>query len=358
MPDIRLWWESLRFVDPAYFILFDAVAGLFAAVALIIIHKFVRRPKKSKSSRYKLLGIDFKWVGAAFICLVSVFALARPQVSGGYTVNYGGNVRVAVAFDKSASMKSGDLKPSRHAVAVRTVTDLVDSGIFIPGDKITLFTFAGHSNWRMPFSEDLEDFKVKLAEIEHPEVYQEESQLYTDLAKVLEHIPECVDKQDNFFKKGGRVLNASWPPDNTIVLLISDGDDWENTKLDPAVRELKKRKIKVFSVGIGTRTPTEVTFRAYNPDFPEDVTKIEQVKIKTALNTKRLKEIADKTGGEMYIVDSASSSVGNSLQYAVNSNRSHIPHLTYSDKRRDIWWDILTIGGIIIGSLMIVKARG
>lgn len=357
MENIKGWFESLYFSEPDYLLLFNLLYVLFGALAVIIILKFIYRPTKSKFSRYLLFGKDTVWVAVLAICALSIMALAGPQISKGVKLTPGGNIDVGFLVDYSFSTRTDDIGgKSRLEVTKTVIAKFVDSGELKAGDRITLFVFGTHSFWRMSLSEDFNLFRSKLAEISHPQVYWDDAQLRTNLAVLLELIPEDMDKQDNYFKKNAAVFGVSWFQNNRIMFLFSDGDDRIGADLDPGIKELNKRKIKVYPVGTGTREGKEITIEAYDPnDFNKTIKKTE----KTSLKLQRLNEIASRTGGKTYVIDSVASISGaqSFLKNAVNSNRTLTPRLVASGESQDIWWEILAVPAIVLLLAIIKKVE-
>lgn len=356
MDNIRGWFESLYFSEPAYFYLFYLFYVLVGVLAAVVILKLIYRPTKSKFSKYKLFGKDTVWIAALMICVLSVAALAGPKVSKGVKLTPGGNIDVGFLVDYSFSTRTDDISgQSRLDVMKAVIAKFVDGGVFKAGDRVTLFIFGTHSFWRMPLSEDFNIFQSQLAEITHPQVYEEDSQLNTNVANVLEHIPKSMDKQDNFFKKNAALLGTSWFKNNRIMFLFSDGDDKGNADISRSVMELNKRKIKIYSVGVGTKEGKTITIKGYDPN---DLNKTIKTTVKTGLKMQRLNEIAAKTGGEAYIIDSTTSinDVQGFLKNAINSNRTLTPRLVASGESQDIWWEILAIPAITLLLAIIKKA--
>lgn len=353
MKAILSYFDGLYFSEPVFFVFLNLLWLLGIIILLVLVLKVIYRPKKSKNSQYKILGRDGIWVLALIICALSIIALTGPKANKGVKLISGGNIDVGFIVDNSFSTKTDDIGgKSRLDIAKNIIADFVDSGALKTGDRITLFVFGTNSVWRMPFSEDFNIFRSQLDELSHPQVYDEDSQLNTNLANAIEHVPKAVDKQDNFFKKKSGSLGTSWIKNNIIMFLFSDGDDNEDATLSRGIRELNKRNIKIYSVGIGTKEGKKITIEAYDPNDSNKTTKIT---IKTGLKTQRLSEIALKTGGELYLVDSRAGITGaqSFLKNAVNKNRTLTPRLVASNESRDIWWEILALPSVILMLLLI-----
>jgi hypothetical protein len=314
------------------------------------------RPKKSRYSTFRLIGKDAIWLLAIVICGISVIALAGPRVHSGLALTQGGNIDVLFFVDSSVSTEASDIKPSRLGAIKKAILDLVSSGIFREGDRVTIFTIGGTSHWRMPLSRDIDDLKTKVAELSHPKVYEEESQLDTDFQDLLEYVPVALDKQALFIKDHSFGFNLVQANNNGIAIMLSDGIDTGTGELNSGLNEFKRRKIKIYGVGVGTKSGKELTFAAYDPKNTNGPPL--KKKINTILNMKELQNIADRTGGETFVFDSESkhSQLQTFLRDAINANRSDLPRLVYSDKSRDIWWDILAIP--VVAMLLIAIWRG
>lgn len=346
--------DKLRFVAPAYFSLFNLVLVMTLALAGVILLKWYFRPRQSNFSRYRLLGRDWVWLLAVLLSVFGVVALAGPRISSGYNVSQSGSIDVLVFLDNSASMSIKDIKPSRQELAKNATLDLVEKGMVKPGDRVTLFVFGGITRWRMPLTKDFDDFKVKLGEVSQPAVYEEETQLDTDFAYLLEYVAKSIDQQDDFIKNNQQFLNLKPYFNNRIAFIFSDGNDESERQLANGLRELSRKKIKIYGVGVGTETGGTITIRAYNQSDPHQPP--EKITIKSRLQTKQLQKIAQATGGEIFALDSEYKQVKleSFMRSAVNDNRSTLPRLIYSEKGRDIWWEVLTFPALALFLLVVL----
>ncbi|MBI2063071.1 MAG: VWA domain-containing protein [Candidatus Yanofskybacteria bacterium] len=354
MSYIQYWLENLYFSEPIYFSFFNLLRLLVAIIIATLILKVIYRPKKSKYSKYKLFGKDLSLIVVLAVCGLSVIALAGPRINKGVKLTPGGNIDVGFIVDHSFSTKTDDIgEKTRLYIMKASIAEFVDGGTLKQGDRVTLFIFGTHSVWRMPLSDDFNVFRSQLAEISHPSVYQEDSQLNTNMANAIEHVSKSMDKQDGFFKKSAGSTGGSWFKNNRIMFLFSDGDDNDGGNLNPGIRELNKRKIKIYSIGVGTKNGKKTVIEAYDPN---DYNKTVKTTIQTGLKTQRLNEIAVKTGGELYAIDSTAtvSGVQGFLKNAVNTNRTFTPRLVAFSESKNVWWEILALPGVVL-LLLIIK---
>lgn len=209
----------------------------------------------------------------------------------------------------------------------------------------------------MPFSKDADEVRAKLAELSHPEVYTDESQLTTDLSAILEHIPEAVDKANNSARR--RRLGLESSSGSPIVFLFTDGDDQIKNDLNRGLQELKKRKIKVYAVGVGTKAGRTIKVKISTPgydQYDEETGQFlhyyagteEELMVHTALQIQNLASIAGFTGGGLFVADSATGYLQNFLENAVKANRSASFRLVYSTKSRNVWWEVLAVPAVIL----------
>lgn len=351
--DVRQWFEGLHFAEPSFFQFFYLAALMFAAVAALVFFKFFLRPRKSKYSRYELLGPDFFWLPVLFLIVLMILALAGPRINSGYSLGNTGGVDILVLLDESISMLAKDLKPSRQEAAKKISLGLIEKGILRPGDRVAFFAFGGITRWRMPLSEDFNDFKVKISEIGHPPIYQEESQLDTDFAYLLAYVAKSIDKQDNFIKNNLWNLNFKAYQNNRMAFLLSDGNNESDSSLDAGFSELTKRNIKIYAIGLGTKKGETVTVKAYNIENSDKPP--EKITIKTVLQMKELEKAAESTGGKSFVFDAESkqAQLDSFIRQAVSDNRSLLPKLIFSDREKDIWWDVLAVPTVILLILVI-----
>ncbi len=347
--------SGLRFLTPSYFEFFK-LAGLMAILLVAVIFlKWFRRPTRSRRSRYRFLGQDWAWFLSLFLAMAVVTAIAGPMVGGGYAISQSGSVDVWVWIDNSVSMATKDLKPSREEIAKNAALNLVNKGILRPGDRLGVFVFGGITRWRLPLSEDFDDFKVKISEIGHPEVYQEETQLDTDFVYLLNY-SKNIDKQDSVLKSYQAFFNLKTYRNSRLVFLLSDGNDESESRLDESLRGLVQKNIRVYGIGIGSERGGTTIIRAYDPNDPEKPP--EKITVKTKLQTKTLEKISQATGGETFFLtkEEEQNKLESFMREAVRANRSSLPRLVFSNQGREIWWEVLVVPAIFLFLLMLLLA--
>ncbi len=347
------WLNKVTFAREQFF---DFTALWLAGgvgILLVLVFKRLLRPKHARDSRQRTIGPDWVWLLSSVLAGLMIVALAGPKMDTFRILRSMNNLDIIIAVDKSASMAVKDVSPSRHEVMMKEVVSFISSPAVRDGDRLTLFAFSEKSNWRMPLSEDREEFLDKLLEIEHPKdrVYYDTSQLYTYFAGLLTHIPKALAMQEGRLHQGkfrGVVNWASYP---RVIFIFSDGDSIDNS-LNAPLADLAKRDIKTYTIGIGTSQGGSITVRTPAENNPQI---LEPTLIRSKLNMKALNLIKEKTGGKSYVVSSSSSQVQSFLAAALAENRKPTLTLVPTGEAENFWWDFLAIPSLILVVLMAVK---
>lgn len=347
------WFKTFTFKHPDYFGFVPLWALVLAGVSLAIFVKWLRWPHQARDSRFKIFGRDMPWIALVFLAGAVIVSLAGPQQAGFKVIQAGSAVDITFAVDRSASMTINDVNPSRHELMMREINSFVHSEAIHPKDRLTLFTFSEKANWKMPLSDDKNEFYDHLAEIDHPgdKIYYDTSQLNTFFGPVLTLIPEDLDKQDQFYQNGPFSRNTSWIANPRIVFIFSDGDG-EDTSLVTPLSVLAKKGIKVYTIGIGTDKGGSVKIQT--PIVTEQK-KLETITIRSKLATKTLNLIKDKTGGQSYFINSSTSQVQSFLTSAVEANRGSAANLAVPGKPQNFWWYLLAPVSLIAILILIFK---
>jgi Ca-activated chloride channel family protein len=219
----------------------------------------------------------------AALALLGV-ALARPQAGGRARLTKQPGLDLVVALDFSRSMLAKDVYPSRLERAKRELEQLMDG---LGGDRIGLVAFAGET---LSYPPTTDYAAVKL--------------FWRDLnpwdmpvggTAIGQAMRASLDLLTRLRAKGG-------PTRAQVILLLTDGEDTDSEPLAVA-EEASKLGVKVFTVGIGSRSGELI------PEYDEKGTITGYVKDKdgkyvtSRLAEDMLMQIAQKTAGEYFHAD-------------------------------------------------------
>ncbi|PKL39311.1 MAG: hypothetical protein CVV41_21480 [Candidatus Riflebacteria bacterium HGW-Riflebacteria-1] len=247
----------------------------FASVVMlerIASHKPTRRPV-------------VKW-GMILVGLALLgFALLRPQGSIFEEDVVGQGLDLVVALDISKSMHANDIDGNTRLDVAKAMLGRMANGL--RDDRLGLVVFAGETMVQSPLSYDKGAFLTFLERVS-PNLLSKQG---TDLAGAVQ---TSLDRFD---------MNAS---QSKVILLISDGEDKDPNRLQAAIAEAARKKIPVFTVGIGSERGGRIPVsRNWFGDV--DYLRHKGQVVVTRLEENTLKEIAEKTGARYFRASDISS---------------------------------------------------
>ena len=220
---------------------------------------------------------------AALLCIalgLLAAALARPQAGGRARLEKQRGLDLVVALDFSKSMLAKDIYPSRLERAKRELEQLMDR---LNGDRVGLVAFAGET-LTYPPTTDYDAVKLFWRDLSPAD-------LPVGGTAIGRAITAAVDMLTRLRAQGGETRDQ-------VILLLTDGEDTESNPLQ-AAEEAAKVGVKVFAVGIGSRSGELV------PDMGESDQAAGYMKdrdgkyVTSRLDEDLLAQIAGRTGGDI-----------------------------------------------------------
>lgn len=212
----------------------------------------------------------------SLLFLLAIFflflALAQPRWGYEWQEQKSKGIDILFALDVSKSMLAEDIKPNRLERSKYAILDLTQK---LEGDRFGLITFAGNAFLQCPLTLDYNAFRESLEQADPSVIYQGG----TNIGAAIRTAEPVFSKEDNF----------------KILILITDGEDLEQSGVTAATHAAKN-DIKIYTVGVGTTQGELIPIKDKNnaPDFLRDPS---GNVVKTKLDEKVLKEIAEITGG-------------------------------------------------------------
>ncbi|HNX77005.1 MAG TPA: VWA domain-containing protein [Candidatus Rifleibacterium sp.] len=226
-----------------------------------------------------------KWLIVLVVLMLVGVGLLRPQ--GGFYEEeiMGEGLDLVIALDISKSMYADDIEGNSRLDVAKAILARMVNGL--RDDRLGLVVFAGETMIQSPLSYDKNAFLTFLERV-NPSLLARQG---TNLAGAIQ---TSLDRFD---------MTAS---QSRAIILISDGEDDNRERLEKAVEEAARKKIQVFTVGIGStaggRIPESRTW------FGEIIYKRHNGRpVITKLNEANLKEIATRTGATYFRASDISS---------------------------------------------------
>jgi Ca-activated chloride channel family protein len=214
---------------------------------------------------------------ASLALVFFILALSQPQAGTRLEPVTITGSDIYIAIDLSQSMKAQDIKPNRLERAKIGSLELINS---LQGDRAGIIFFAGDAFVQCPLTGDY----GALASVIHSLSFETAVSSGTSIKAPLELAMKSLKPEDDTY---------------AVMLLLTDG---ENTGPDPekTIRELAKRDIKVFSIGIATKAGAPIP--VYDENGQRTGFKKDQLGkvIISQLDDYLLKNIGERTGGEYF----------------------------------------------------------
>jgi Ca-activated chloride channel family protein len=249
------------------------------------LEKLLMRASKNKSRIKFMLQI----MAIFFI----VLALVNPKLGSKVETVPAKGVEIVFAIDVSKSMLCADIQPNRLEKSKQIITQIINS---MGSDRIGIVAYAGSAYPVLPMTTDYELAKMFT------------QSMSTDIISSQgTAIESAIQTSADFFDN---------PTSGKAIILLSDGEDHENTSFDVS-KITKEKNVKIITVGIGTLNGGTIEF--------VDELGFQQVKkdkngqvVTTKLNEKVLQKIASETNGT-YCNDTQISKVVATIKSALAS---------------------------------------
>lgn len=270
----------MRFSEPLYAVLF--IIPLLLLLFFLAVGRRNRRDLELLAGKEALSKIvDFsgrrlrqkQWALRAAAVAFLVFSLTGPQWGYEWREVRAEGLEIIFALDTSKSMLAVDVKPNRLTRAKLAIKDLIKK---VNGDKVGLVAFAGASFLQCPLTLDYNAFGIALDSLD-----------VNSIPRGGTAVGEAIKTAHTAFKSGAA--------GKKILILITDGENHEGDPLVPA-KKAREDGITIYTVGLGSPEGELILIDdgKGNTSYLKDSNgKI----VKTALNERILREIAEAGGG-------------------------------------------------------------
>lgn len=253
-----------------------------------------RLPSNASGWRAKVAAATPYFLIAGLVLLT--LAAARPRTSLAREKKSVDAIAIMMTVDVSGSMDALDLTPrgerfsrntTRLAVVKKLFAEFVEKR---PDDLIGLVTFGGYASTRSPLTADHAALLNVLKGVEIPSI-------------ALDAQGNAISREEQMTAIGDGLATAlarlkDAKPKSKIVILLSDGvSNTGAVEPDEAAQAAAKLGIKVYAIGVGTRSHR-------TPIFGRDFFGRETIQYADmTFDEKQLKSIAKTTGGTYFSVN-------------------------------------------------------
>jgi Ca-activated chloride channel family protein len=277
------------------------LAGVPIAAGLLVLAWYLRRRASARFgdaeiTRALTAGRSGPWRATRAVLWVlalafALVALAGPQFGSRERILHKRGIDIVIALDFSKSMLARDVRPSRIERAKAEVTRLISE---MDGDRVGIVAFAGET-MEFPMTTDYRALSLFFRDLGPYDMPVGG----TAIARALVASQRLMERADRRSRAEAEQQGAER---SRIVILMTDGEDHEGDPVE-AARELAEAGIRVFVVGIGSRSgepiPTyapDGTWTGYLRDDNDNVVTTSL----TAENEEQLREIARATDGRYF----------------------------------------------------------
>lgn len=236
--------ENFEFDEPKYFYL---LAILPVVLVLFLVNLYWQRKKQREFGDLELLKqlspekSTFKPVLKLVVVLLGltalILALVNPKIGTKMETVKRQGVDIVFAVDISKSMLAEDIAPNRLEKSKQVVSQIINQ---LGSDRIGIVGYAGSAYPVLPITTDYSVAKMYLQSMNTDMV----SSQGTALGPALKLASSYFDD----------------PQTSKLIIMLSDGED-HGEGFEEALEEIKDKKIKVITIGIGTEKGGPIPLR-------------------------------------------------------------------------------------------------
>lgn len=241
-------------------------------------------------------------VSLAVICLVT--ALANLQAGGHAEKTERKGLDVMFALDVSNSMLAQDISPNRLARAKELIYRTLEQ---VKNDRTGLVVFAGNAYLQVPLTVDYGAMKMLLAAVT-PGMIPTQGTNFT----------EAIQMADKSFSQKEKK--------NKVLVLISDGEDHDETAID-AAKAAAANGVIIYTIGIGSPRGSTIL----DPTTGQPKVDRQGNVVITKLNEAELKNIAEATGGRYQLLENAGRVSENLVNSIAQLGTKNLGAVVYTD---------------------------
>lgn len=257
-----------------------------AAFVLFYILYLVRVIRISRQLNTPFYSVFIKLLLRTAIFALLMIALLGPSYGDSKREVQSVGKDIMICIDLSTSMDAFDIQPTRLEKIKFEMKKLVSA---FNSDRIGIIIFSSEAFMQCPLTYDQNALNLFIETLSTSLVPASGTDFGPPLRMAIKKIED--DNRETTSRTSSKV-----------IILISDGEDFgENT--NEATREIENKGIKLFTLGVGTEEGGRIyASNGYKKDRQGNV-------VVTKLNSRSLRSLADKTGGQYFEINESRNDV-------------------------------------------------
>lgn len=267
------------------------------------------------------------------ISALSILALVNPKIGSKLKTITREGVDIVFVMDVSKSMLAEDIKPSRLDQSKQLVSKMLNEFV---SDRVGIVVYAGKAYPQLPLTTDYSAAKMFLKNVN------------TDIVPSFgTDVGSAVDLALDYFENTAEKKNQ-------CIILLSDGEDHENTSM-PWAKEAKEKGVLIHTVAIGKESgapiPIDENGRAvYKKDKEGQI-------VLTKMNPKFLSQIANTTQGRFLDGNNTGTTIESVKEALLTMEKGESETELFEDYEDQFQWFLMGSILLLIISLFVGEGK-
>lgn len=317
-----LWYRELGLTE-------IVLAALFVILYSLYLLRVIRVARSLKTPFY---AVFFKLALRTLIFALLIIALLGPSFGESQREVKSIGKDIMICVDLSKSMDAFDIPPTRLEKIKFELKRVVDA---FSSDRIGIIIFSSEAFMQCPLTFDQNALNLFIDTMNSGLVPTSGTDFGPALRMALDKLNQ--DEASTTQSK------------SKIIILISDGEDFGDETTD-ITDDIEQNGIKLFTLGIGTDSGGRIrSGSSFKTDRSGNV-------VVTKLNSRELKELADKTGGKYFEINESRNDVAKLIN-AINKIEGELMDARFMDVTANKYYYFLlaALALLVVDILLNVK---
>ncbi|MGB0998728.1 MAG: vWA domain-containing protein [Flavobacteriales bacterium] len=285
---------------------------------------------KKLNPRHSKRKIHIKFILYILMFSFGILALMNPKIGSKLKTLKRQGVDVVFVMDVSKSMLAEDIAPSRLEQSKHLVSRLLDR---LVSDRIGMVVYAGKAYPQLPLTSDYSAARLYLNDINTDIVPSHGTDVESAIRMALDYFKTTKEQK------------------NQCIVLLSDGEDHENTSLD-WLSVVDDSGIPIHTISLGKTSGAPIPIKTNNRITSYKKDRQGEVVI-TKMNPVYLSEIAEKTDGEFLNGNDSRTTVDQVVESIENMEKGESETELFDDYEDQFQWFIAAAMFFLVLILML-----